>query len=49
MATPASGTTTTQPTWHPHYDDESADIVFISNDGAKFGMNLKLLAKTRYA
>jgi hypothetical protein len=34
--------------WHPHYDDSSADIVFVSNDGIKFGMSLKLLAKTRY-
>jgi hypothetical protein len=36
-----------QPTWHPHYNDESADIVFLSNDGVKFGMSLKLLSKSR--
>jgi hypothetical protein len=34
--------------WHPHYDDSSADIVFVSSDGIKFGMGLKLLAKSRY-
>jgi len=48
MTTQSSGTTSKQPAWHPHYDDGSADIVFISNDGIKFGMSLKLLAKTRY-
>jgi len=34
--------------FHPHYDDQSADIIFASNDGMHFGISLRLLAISRY-
>ena len=36
-----------EPKFHPHYDDQSADIIFASNDGMQFGISLRLLAKSR--
>jgi hypothetical protein len=48
MATPKPiKKTTKEPKFHPHYDDQSADIIFASNDGMYFGISLRLLAKPR--
>jgi hypothetical protein len=33
--------------WHPHYDDHGADVIFLSSDNIRFGMSLKVLAKSR--
>jgi hypothetical protein len=50
MATPKpTKKTIKEPKFHPHYDDQSADIIFASNDGMHFGISLRLLAKSRYA
>ena len=49
MATPRpTKKTVKEPKFHPHYDDQSADIIFASNDGTHFGISLRLLAKSRY-